>query len=60
VISHLAADGWYAKKKYVDAVVTEGLHLVIKLGVDANMRFGYAAKRTGKQWRPKICDGKAE
>jgi hypothetical protein len=30
IISHLAADGWYAKKKYVDALVAEGLQAVTK------------------------------
>ena len=58
VIRHLAADGWYAKKKYVDAVVAEGLHPVTKLRADANMRFRYTAQRTGKQGRPKTYDGK--
>jgi len=47
VVSHLASDGWYAKKKYLDAVVAEGLHLVTKLRVDANMRFRYTGERTG-------------
>ncbi len=60
VVSHLAADGWYAKKKYVDAVVAEGLHLVTKLRCDANMRFRYTGERTGKQGRPKTYDGKVD
>lgn len=58
VVSKLAADGWYAKKKYVDAVVAEGLHVVTKLRCDANMRFRYTGERTGKQGRPKTYDGK--
>ena len=60
VLSHLAADGWYAKKKYLDAVVAEGLHLVTKLRVDANMRFRYTGERSGKQGRPKTYDGKVD
>jgi hypothetical protein len=60
VVSHLAADGWYAKKKYVDAVGAVGLHLVTKLRCDANMRFRYAGERTGKQGRPKTYDGKVD
>ena len=60
VVSHLAADGWYAKKKYVDAVVAEGLHLVTKLRCDANMRFRYRGERTGLQGRPKTYDGKVD
>ena len=60
VVSHLAADGWYAKKKYVDAVVAEGLHPVTKLRCDANMRFRYTGERTGLQGRPKTYDGKVD
>lgn len=60
VVSHLAADGWYAKKKYVDAVVAEGLHVVTKLRCDANMRFRYTGERTGLQGRPKTYDGKVD
>ena len=30
VVSYLAADGWYAKQKYVDAAVSEGLRVVTK------------------------------
>jgi len=60
VVSHLAADGWDAKKKYVDAVVAEGLHLVTKLRCDANMRYRYRGERTGLQGRPKTYDGKVD
>lgn len=59
-VSYLAADGWYAKKKYVDAVRAAGLQLVTKLRVDANMRFRYSGERTGKQGRPKTYDGKVD
>ena len=55
---HLAVDGWYAKKKYVDAAVAEGLQVVTKLRTDADMRFRYTRGRTGKQGRPKTYDGK--
>lgn len=60
VVSYLAADGWYAKKKYADAVVSEGLHLVTKLRSDADMQFRYIGERTGKQGRPKTYDGKVD
>lgn len=59
-IRFLAADGWYAKKKYVDAAVAENLHVVTKLRGDANMRFRYTGQRTGKQGRPKTYDGKVD
>lgn len=60
VVKYLAADGWYAKQKYVGAVVAEGLHVVTKLRADANMRFRDIGKPTGKQGRPKTYDGKVD
>ena len=57
-LRYLAADGWYAKKKYVDAVVALDLELVTKLRNDANMRFRYSGGPTGKPGRPKTYDGK--
>lgn len=59
-IVFLAADGAYAKKKYVDGVIDAGLQLVTKLRNDANMRFRYTGPRTGKQGRPKTYDGKVD
>ena len=57
-LAYLAADGAYAKQKYVDAVVALGLHVVTKLRADANMRFRYRGPRTGQKGRPKTYDGK--
>lgn len=59
-IRYLAADGWYAKQKYADAVVALGLELVTKLRNDANMRFRFTGKRTGQRGRPKTYDGKVD
>lgn len=59
-VRYLAADGGYAKKKYVDAAVGEGLHVVTKVRCDANMRFRYTGGRSGKQGRPKTYDGKVD
>jgi hypothetical protein len=57
-VKYLAADGWYAKQKYVEAACAQDLHVVTKLRSDANMRFRYTGERTGKQGRPKTYDGK--
>ena len=59
-IRYLAADGWYAKQKYADAVVALGLALVTKLRHDANMRFRFTGARTGQRGRPKTYDGKVD
>ena len=58
-IRYLAADGWYAKQKYADAVVALDLHLVTKLRHDANMRFRFTGAR-GRRGRPKTYDGKVD
>ena len=57
-LKYLAADGAYAKQKYVDAVVALGLQVGTKLRADANMRFRYTGPRTGQRGRPKTYDGK--
>ena len=60
VVKHLAADGWYANHKYIDAALGVGLHVVTKLRGDANMRFRYTGERTGQRGRPKTYDGKVD
>lgn len=59
-LNYVAADGYYAKKKYVDGVVELGLHVVTKLRNDADMRFRYVGKTTGQRGRPKVYDGKVD
>ena len=59
-LRHLAADGWYAKQKYADAVVALGLELVTKLRKDADMRFRFTGARSGQRGRPKVYDGKVD
>jgi hypothetical protein len=56
-VDYLAADGYYAKQKFVDGVREFGLHLISKLRYDANLRHLYPGpqKRRG---RPKRYDGK--
>ena len=59
--THLAVDGQFAKKKWLDGVEAVGLHTIGKLRCDANMRFFYTgpprAHGSGKQ---KIYDGKVD
>lgn len=59
-VRYVSADGYYAKKKYVDGVVELGLEAVTKLRNDANMRFRYTGARTGQRGRPKVYDGKVD
>jgi hypothetical protein len=42
--THLAVDGQFAKKKWLDGVEAAGLHTIGKLRCDANMRFFYTGQ----------------
>lgn len=57
-VKYLAADGFYAKQKYVDGVRACHLHLITKLRVDADLRYLYAGPRLKRRGRPKLYDGK--
>jgi hypothetical protein len=57
-VKYLAADGFFAKQKYVDGVRACDLHLITKLRVDANLRYLYSGPRLNRRGRPKLYDGK--
>jgi hypothetical protein len=56
-VRYLAHDGYYQKKKFIDGVVSQGLHSIGKYRCDANLRHLYhgSQKRFG---RKKLYDGK--
>lgn len=46
---YIAADGFYAKEKFVNGVLNLGFHIVSKLRIDANLRHLYKGKqKSGK------------
>jgi hypothetical protein len=57
-VSHLAADGYYAKLKFVDSVCDFGLHLVSKLRHDANLRYLFTGPHPKRRGARKKYDGK--
>jgi DDE superfamily endonuclease len=59
-VNYLAADGFYAKRKYVDGVRPCHLHLITKLRCDADLRFLYTGKREKRRGRPRLYDGKVD
>jgi hypothetical protein len=59
-VNYLAADGFYAKRKYVDGVRACHLHLITKLRCDADLRFLYTGKREKRRGRPRLYDGKVD
>ncbi len=58
-IRYLVADGFYAKKKYVDGVVDLELHLISKLRSDANLRWLYEGEQKPRG-RKRVYDGKVK
>ena len=58
-VRYLVVDGAYAKRSYLDAVVTAQHHLITKLRCDADCYFLHIAPRQpGKKGRPRKYDGK--
>lgn len=56
---YIVNDGAYAKKKYADGIVNQtDLHLIPKLGKDADLRYLYTGPQKGGKGRPKTFDGK--
>ena len=59
--THLAVDGQFAKKKWLDGVEAVGLHTIGKLRCDAHMRFLYTGPpRVHGSGRQKTYDGKVD
>lgn len=59
-IAYVVGDGYYTKKGFIDAVMKTQKHFVGKLRCDANLRYFYQGKPTGKAGRPKRYDGKVD
>ena len=58
---YLAADGQFAKKKWLDGVEAVGRHSIGKLRCDADMRFFYTGPRRAQgSGRQKTYDGKVD
>jgi hypothetical protein len=59
-IKYLAADGYYAKIKYIDGVVGLDLHLISKLRHDANLRWLYQGEQKSRGCQGRRYDGKVK
>jgi hypothetical protein len=57
-VSHLAADGYYAKRKFIDSTCDFGLHVISKLRRDANLRYLYIGPHPKRRGARKKYDGK--
>jgi hypothetical protein len=58
-LTHLAADSFYGKKSFVDAVIAADLHLVSKLRIDADLRYCYTGAQKPRG-APRKYDGKVD
>jgi hypothetical protein len=58
-VKYLVVDGAYAKRSYLDAVVTNQHHVITKLRCDADCYFLHeGARQPGQKGRPRKYDGK--
>ena len=57
---YVAADGYYAKKMYLDGVCDLGLHLISKLRCDANLRYLYRGPHQKRPGRRRQYNGKVD
>jgi IS4 transposase len=59
-VKYVVGDAYYTKKDFVNAVIQAGKHFIGKLRRDANLKYLYEGKPTGKPGRPKLYDGKVD
>ncbi len=59
-ISYVVGDAYYSKKDFVDRVIKAKKHYVGKLRCDANLKYLYDGKPTGKAGRPRQFEGKVK
>jgi len=57
-VTYHAAGGYFAKKKYVDQVVSLNLHLITKLRCDADCLFLYPGPHPRRRGARRKYDGK--
>ena len=57
-LTYHCVDGYYAKKKYIDAVVSLKLHAITKLRSDADCRFLYTGPHPQRRGARRKYDGK--
>lgn len=57
-VTYHCVDGYYAKKKYIDEVVSLGLHAITKLRSDADCLFLYTGPHPNRRGARRKYDGK--
>jgi hypothetical protein len=57
---YIVADAYFAKKPFVDKVLSMDMHLVSRLRDDADLKYLFCGEKTGKKGRPRKHDGKID
>jgi IS4 transposase len=56
--SYIVADAYFAKKPFVDTVLSMKMHLISRLRDDADLKYLFYGEKTGLKGRPRKYDGK--
>jgi hypothetical protein len=59
-VKHIATDGFYSKKRFIEGTTDLGFHLMGKLRDDANLRYLYTGPKKGGRGAPKRYAGKVK
>lgn len=57
---YLAVDGYFMKKEFIQPLVQEGLEVVSKMRLDANLKYLYHGPQRHQKGRPRLYDGKVD
>lgn len=57
-VKYIAADAFFAKEKYVNGIVSTGLHVISRLRIDARLRKLYSGEQKSRGRRKKFDNGK--
>ena len=58
--TYVVADAFFAKKPFVDKVLSIHMHLVSRLRDDADLKYLFYGEKSGKKGRPRKHDGKID
>jgi hypothetical protein len=58
--TYVVADAFFARKPFVDKVLSIHMHLVSRLRDDADLKYLFYGEKTGKKGRPRKHDGKID
>ena len=60
ISNYIVADAYFSKEPFVKKLLDANLHIISRLRTDADLKYLYYGKPTGKRGRPKKYDGKID